>query len=166
MSRHLSTSDAPGHLARRSLVRTGLTAAWAVPAVTIAASAPAFAACSGHGNLSGSSHETPSRSSKTVTITVTLANSGGTTSGLALSVSGPDAAHTLDSVAATGWTTASGGGGGLQTLTSVAASQLACGAPAQAYTFTIKLHSSATNQQLSFVFTTTSGVGYSFQVTV
>ena len=159
-------TDARAHVGRRSVVRTGVTAAWAVPAVTVAAAAPAFAACSGNGNLSGSSHGVPSRSAKTVTITITLANSGGTTSGLALSVSGPDSAHTLDSLSATGWTTATGGSGGSATLTSVAASQLACGAPTQTSTFTIKLHSNASGQTLGFVATTTSGVGYTFSVTV
>jgi hypothetical protein len=166
MRRHVTPSDERAHVARRSLVRTGVTAAWAVPAITVAASAPAFAACSGHGNLSGSSHGTPSRSSKTVTITITLANSGGTTSGLTLSVSGPDSLHTLDSLSATGWSTATAGGSGLQTLTSVAAAQLACGAPAQAYTFTVKLHSNAASQTLTFVASSTDGSPYTFQVTV
>ena len=137
-----------------------------MPAITVAAAAPAFAACSGHGDLSGSSHGTASRSAKTVTSTVSLANSGGTTSGLALSVSGPDSLHTLDQVSATGWSTASGAGGGSLTLTSVATSQLACGAPLQAFSFTVKLHSNSANQQLGFVFTTASGVGYTFTVTV
>jgi hypothetical protein len=165
MPRHQHTSDPRARVARRSLVRTGVMAAWAVPAVTVAASAPAFAACSGSGNLGGSSHGTPSRSGKTVTITVTLANSGGTTNGLTLSVSGPDALHTLDQVSATGWSTATAGGAGSVTLTSVATSQLACGAT-QAYTFTVKLHSNAANQTLGFVFTSTSGVGYTFSAAV
>jgi hypothetical protein len=143
-----------------------VTAAWAVPVVTVAAAAPAFAACSGHGDLSESSHATPSRSSKTVTITITLANSGDTTSGLALSVSGPDAAHTLDSLSATGWSTATAGGGGAPTLTSVAAAQLSCGAPPAAHTFTLKLHSNAASRKLTFVFATASGVCYPFDLTV
>lgn len=154
------------HVARRSLVRTGVTAAWAAPAIAVAAAVPAYAACSGHGNLSGSSHGTPSRSGKTVTISITLANSAGTTSGLALSVSGPDSLHTLDSLAATGWSTATASGAGSQTLTSVAAGQLACGAPSQTSSFTIKLHSSAAGQLLTFVATTSGGVPYSFTVTV
>jgi hypothetical protein len=162
-----TTPETTGHLGRRSLVRTGVTAAWAVPVITAAAAAPAFAACSGHGNLSGSSHGTASRSGKTVTVTVTLANSGGTTSGLALSVSGPDALHTLDQVsAASGWTSSSASGGGSQTLTVLATSQLACGAPPQASTFTVKLHTNGANQLLTFVVTTASGVGYSFTATV
>jgi len=48
----------------------------------------------------------------------------------------------------------------------VAAAQLACGAPAQAYTFTVKLHSNAASQLLTFAATTASGVGYTFTVTV
>jgi hypothetical protein len=167
MPRPRSTSDdSDGRLGRRSLVRTGVTAAWAVPAITVAAAAPAFAACSGAGNLSGSTHGTASRSGKTVTITVTLANSGGTTSGLALSVSGPDSLHTLDQVSATGWSTATAGGAGSLSLTSVATSQLTCNTPPKAFSFTVKLHSNAANQALGFVFTTASGVGYSFSVTV
>jgi hypothetical protein len=168
MSRPQHTSDdSHGGLGRRSLVRTGVAAAWAVPAISVAAAAPAFAACSGHGDLTGSSHGTASRSGKTVTITITLVNSGATTSGLALSVSGPDALHTLDQVSATaGWSTASAGGGGAQTLTSFATSQLPCGGPPQAFSFTVKLHSNGAHQQLGFVFTTASGVGYGFTVTV
>lgn len=170
MPRPLPHSDdqADGRLGRRSLVRTGVTAAWAVPAITVAAAAPAFAACSGHGDLSGSSHGKPSRSQKDVTITVTLANSGATTSGLALSVSGPNSLHTLDQVSATsGWSSASAsGGGGALTLTTVATAQLVCGGPATTFTFKVRLHSNAANQLLSFVFTTAGGVGYSFTVTV
>jgi uncharacterized membrane protein len=166
MPRHLPTSDSRAHLGRRSLVRTGVTAAWAVPAVTVAAAAPAFAACSGHSDLSQSSHGTASRSGKTVTITLTLSNGGATTSGLALSVSGPDTLHTLDEVSATGWSTASAGGAGSLTLTSVATTQLVCGAAPTAVTFTVKLHSNAASQQLSFVVTAASGVGYTFAVTV
>jgi hypothetical protein len=162
-----TTPEATGHLGRRSLVRTGVTAAWAVPVITAAAAAPAFAACSGHGNLSGSSHGTASRSGKTVTITVTLANSGGTTSGLALSVSGPDALHTLDQVSATsGWTSSTASGGGSETLTVLATSQLVCGVTPTASTFTVKLHTNGAHQPLTFVFTTASGVGYSFTATV
>ena len=166
MPRHLPPSEPRAHVGRRSLVRTGVTAAWAVPAITVAAAAPAFAACSGHADLTGSSHATATRSGKTVTIKVTLDNGGATTSGLALSVSGPDVLHTLDQVSATGWSTATAGGAGSQTLTSVATSQLACGATPAAVTFTIKLHSNAANQQLAFLFTTASGVGYTFSVTV
>lgn len=166
MPRPQPTPVARAHVARRSLVRTGVTAAWAVPAVTVAATAPAYAACSGHGNLSTSTHGTPTRSSKTVTIAITLTNTGGATSGLALSVSGPDALHTLDQVSATGWSTATAGGSGSQTLTTVAATQLACGASATPVTFTVKLHTNSASQQLSFVVTTASGVGYSFTVTV
>ena len=162
-----TTSEPTGNLGRRSLVRTGVTAAWAVPVITAAAAAPAFAACSGHGNLSGSSHGTASRSGKTVTVTVTLANSGGTTSGLALSVSGPDAVHTLDQVsAASGWSSSTAGGGGAQTLTVLASSPLLCGASPTGTTFTVKLHTNGANQLLTFVFTTASGVGYSFTATV
>jgi len=63
MSRPQHTSDdSHGGLGRRSLVRTGVAAAWAVPAISVAAAAPAFAACSGHGDLTGSSHGTASRS--------------------------------------------------------------------------------------------------------
>ena len=165
MPRHLPTSQPRAHLGRRSLVRTGVTAAWAVPAITVAAAAPAFAACSGQADVSGSTHGTPSRSGKTVMITVTLSNSGGTTSGLMVAVSGPDALHTLDQVSASGWTTASADSGGSQTLTSVAGADLGCGA-LTAFTFTIMLHSNAANQQLGFLFTSASGLGYSFSVTV
>ena len=166
MPRHQPTPEPTARVGRRSLVRTGVTAAWAAPAITVAAAAPAFAACSGQGDLSGSSHGTASRSGKTMTISVTLANNGATTGGLALSVSGPDTLHALDQVSATGWSTATAGGAGSVTLTSVATSQLACGAPAATYTFTVTLHSNAAGQLISFVFTTASGVGYSFAVTV
>ena len=165
MPRHQPPSEPRAHLGRRSLVRTGVTAAWVVPAITVAAAAPAFAACSGQANLSGSTHGTPSRSGKNVTITVTLSNSGTTTSGLALSVSGPDALHTLDQVSGSGWSTASAGSGGSQMLTSVAGAQLSCGA-LTGFTFNVSLHSNAAHQQLGFLFTTASGVGYTFSVTV
>ncbi len=146
-------------------MRTGVTAAWAVPAITVAAAAPAFAACSGQTDLSGSAHGTASRSGKTVTITVTLSNSGLTTSGLTLSVSGPDPLHTLDQVSASGWTTASAGGAGSQMLTTVAAAPVTCGT-LTASTFTITLHSNAAHQQIGFVFSTAGGLGYTFSVTV
>ena len=102
-----------------------------------------------------------------MTVSVTLANSGGTTSGLALSVSGPDAVHTLDQLsAASGWSSSTAGSGGAQTLTVLASAPLLCGASPTASTFTVRLHSNGAGQLLTFGFTTADGVGYTFTATV
>jgi len=164
-----SPTPEPSHrsthrVARRSLVRTGVTAAWAVPAVTVVAAAPAFAACSGQANLGTSTHLSPLRVGKLVTVTVVLRNSGATTSGLALSVT--NSGHTLDSLSAAGWSTATASGGGSATLTSVAAAQQACSAIGTVSTFLVTLHSGDPSQSLTFTFTTTGGAGYSFSVAV
>src|SRR3954452_3176751 len=54
-------------MSRRSVVRTGVAAAWAVPLIQVAAAAPSFAA-SGPADLSTSTIGTPSRDKKVVSI--------------------------------------------------------------------------------------------------
>jgi len=152
-------------VARRSLVRTGVTAAWAVPVVTVAAAAPAFAVCSGTASLGASTFASPARTMKEVTVSVTLRNAGSTSSGLKLAVSN-SGGGTLDSVKATGWSTATADRGGAASLVSVAGTQLACGGAPLATKFTVQLHSGSPNQTLAFVFTTNGGVGYTFTITV
>src|SRR5262245_22838418 len=107
MPRTDSPTDSRTQVARRSLVRTGVTAAWAVPAVTGASAAPAFAACSGASDLSTSTHLDPIRVGKLVTVSVTLKNTGSTTAALKLAVT--NSSGTLDSLGSIGWGTATAG---------------------------------------------------------
>ena len=113
-------------LGRRSLVRAGVTAAWAVPAVTVVAAAPAYATCSGSPDLGGCSHGGASCDDDgKVSVTVLLKNLGGATAGLKLVVTDLSGGK-LHSASAPGWSSADGGADGSTDLTLLAATQLGC----------------------------------------
>lgn len=104
-----TTAQDASKLGRRSLVRAGATAAWAVPVVGVVAATPAFAAtCSTAttADISVSATSSSGSGTHTWTVTVTIANAGLLTSGLIVTASqagGGGASATLSTVP-TGWT--------------------------------------------------------------
>jgi hypothetical protein len=81
-----TTSTSHG-FSRRSLVKAGAHAAWAVPVVTVVTSAPAFAATSDQAALSVAT-VTASRADRVVTVTAQVSNTGAAaTTGLQVRVS-------------------------------------------------------------------------------
>ncbi|MBA2954561.1 hypothetical protein GON03_09520 [Nocardioides sp. MAH-18] len=97
-------------MTRRSVVRAGAAAAWAVPMVQIAAAAPSFAA-SGPANLSTSSVGTASRNKKDVTIpNVVVVNSNNqSTTALTVTVASSGSLAGTQPAAPTGWSAARSG---------------------------------------------------------
>ncbi|MGI8523161.1 MAG: hypothetical protein ACR2K3_07600 [Nocardioides sp.] len=133
-------------LARRSIVRAGVTAAWAVPAITVVAAAPAFATCP---TTNGTTTGTATRSGKVVTFTAT-------TSATTLTVTNIDANgnNTLQTITATsGWSSAgSTSGKGRKQLVSSGTASSGC-----SVIFTVNLHNNDPRQGLRFTFTTSTG---------
>ena len=96
-------------LSRRTLVRAGATAAWAVPAIQVVAAAPAFAA--GSGGPTTLTPATPTgkyTSSTALNVTASVTNSGTqSANNLQLTITLPTAA--TGTVTATGWTVTGSG---------------------------------------------------------
>jgi hypothetical protein len=135
--------------------------------VSIAAAAPALAACSGNANLSTSTHTALTGNNATKTVPVTLRNTGGTTTGLSLTVTSsvPGALDWLRTQpqGAGGWSL-SNPSTGQTSLTITTGTQLGCNNPATALKFRVKLQSNSVHPVLTFLFTSTNGAVYSFQV--
>jgi hypothetical protein len=112
-SEDLNQQDRAG-MTRRSVVRAGAAAAWAVPLVTVAAAAPSFAA-SGEADLSSSKLGTASRGTggqtDRATIPITITNTNTQPSGT-LTVTIVSAANDLHNgqAAPAGWTVVASGG--------------------------------------------------------
>lgn len=102
----------PRHLSRRTVVRTGVTVAWAVPAIQVVAAAPALADST---DLSvGASGGWTSSTSSDATLTVTLGNTASATL-LQVTVTSTSGSFKVD--AQTNWTVDNGGFASSHTLT-------------------------------------------------
>jgi hypothetical protein len=73
----------PGGMSRRTVVRTGVTAAWTAPAITVLAASPAFATASGPATLVMSGPTTAAHPPKDTVVTVSsgVRNGGGQPAG-------------------------------------------------------------------------------------
>ncbi len=95
------------YVSRRTLVRTGATAAWAVPVISVATAAPAMAAVSGGLSVSGSgSYANKNSTALPLTITVTN-NRTSAASGCSVTVSFPSG-WTPSCTQPSGWTVSTG----------------------------------------------------------
>jgi hypothetical protein len=152
-------SDVAGsrHVSRRTLVRAGATAGWVVPVISVATAAPALAVSSPP-NLSVTVTNV-SKTSTTLSFTVTVTNSGGTTaSGVSLIVSfGQNTKPSGGATNSPDWALTSGAGPS-KTFTYAKATPLAPGASSS---FTVSYTYSAgfpSNQQVTLTpSSTTSG---------
>lgn len=102
------TEDRSG-LSRRTVIKAGAHAAWAIPAVTVVTSAPAFAAQSGQLTSdpvpSGSGAWTGPSNTRTIPCTINVANKGAAdTVGLILTASFPSGWDPAVGTPSNGWT--------------------------------------------------------------
>jgi hypothetical protein len=133
--------------------------------VSVAAATPAFAACSGTTNLSGttisgSSTQDTNKKGYTITLTVDLVNSGQATN--ALTVVGSSSVGTIDTFESIGnvnthWQHPSGG----HTETLVAPTQVQCSATPTRVVFTVHVTvpMNAARPTITLNFTSTGGTG-------
>lgn len=161
-----STLPAKG-IARRSIVRGGVTASWAVPPITVVAAAPAFAACTAKtgatSNLS-TSIATCTREQEVVALTANLNNAGGPVTTPAITVENvtTNGSNTLQTLTATDWVTAgSATGNGSPTLASAKSASHTSGGPS--YAFTVMPHNHNPAQDLDVSVTTGNGGALSAQ---
>jgi len=96
-------------LSRRTVMKAGAHAAWAIPAITVVTSAPAFAAQSGQPTCdpvpSGSGAWTGPSSTRAIPCTVSVANKGAAdTVGLVLTASFPTGWDPTVGAPSNGWT--------------------------------------------------------------
>ena len=117
---------------RRQVVRAGI---WTVPAIAVAATAPAYATSAA--NLSTSTATNPSRNGRVYTGTITIKNTGQSTTAaltvtvdLALGVDADPTLHTLSGFTVTSVTTT--------TVTFTAISQLGAGQNIGPLTYTVR----------------------------
>lgn len=157
-------------IVRRSIVPSGVTAAWRVPAVTVVSAAPAFADFSvkmgASSNLSGTS-STATRTGQVVSFTVRFINTGVPATTPILTVKNVDAngENALQLLVATGWEIAgSSQGNGAKTLASAKMGSLPSGYTS--VTFSVSLHDNDPSQVLTFSITTRNGGAYSAAYTL
>jgi len=115
MGSHEDTVDeaaGPRHISRRTLVRTGVTVAWAVPAIQVVAAAPALATSNDLSVRASGSWTGPSSSD--ATLSVTLGNTAGAN---LLQVTVTSSSGTFKVDAPSGWTVDNGGFASSHTLT-------------------------------------------------
>ena len=155
---------------RRSVVRIGATAAWAVPVVALAAPASAASCSGGSTTLSAvtvGDHEQSGHPKLTVTQQVQVCNTGAsTTCDLAATATSVGASTKLNFFSVSGWPAAATAGGGARSLTVVAPAtgQLAPGECAT-YTVTFRLHDAEPNHTTTIQFFTGNGGTASISVT-
>jgi hypothetical protein len=156
-SEDLNQQDRTG-MTRRSVVRAGAAAAWAVPLVTVAAAAPSFAA-SGPADLGTSTITSVTRSGKDVTITgLTIKNTNSqSTNGLKVTITSNKTVASIGSNPS-GWTASLSG----NTITLLAASPVGGNSSAAPVNFTFTLQVGSASS-ITVQATTTGGAPGVFQ---
>ena len=159
-----------GGIRRRSVVRVGATAAWAVPVVAMAAPASAAACSGGSTTLTVVTVGGPQQSGAqklTVTQQVQVCNTGDSaTCALSATATSSGASRKLNSFGVAGWPAAAAGGGGSRSLTVTAPATQRL-KPGECVTFavTYTLHDAARNHTTSVQFFTGNGATASVSVT-
>ena len=157
-------------LRRRSVVRIGATAAWAVPAVALAAPASAASCSGGSTTLSAvtvGDHQQSGHPKLTVTQEVQVCNTGdSTTCDLAATATVAGASGKLNRLTVSGWPAAGAAGAGARSLTVVAPAtdQLEPGQCAT-YTVSFTLHDDSLRHRTTIQFFTGNGGTASVSVT-
>jgi hypothetical protein len=155
---------------RRSVVRVGATAAWAVPVVAMAAPASAAACSGGSTTLTAVTIGDPQQSGchkPTVTQQVQVCNTGASaTCDLSATVTSAGASRKLNLFSVSGWPAATVGHGGSRSLTVTApADQQLQPGECATYTVTYKLHDAARHHTTTVHFFTSNGATASVSVT-
>ena len=166
----ISSQDAQQGIRRRSVVRVGATAAWAVPVVAMAAPASAAACSGGSTTLTAVAVGKPQLSGhqkRTVTQQVQVCVTGDSaTCDLAATATSAGASRKLNSFSVSGWPAATTGGGGARSLTVTApADQQLKPGECATYLVTFKLHDAARHHTTRIRFFTGNGATGSVAVT-
>ena len=170
MSDTQQSADTRQGLRRRSVVRAGATAAWAVPVVAMAAPASAASCSGGSTSLTAvkvGKHEQAGSPKLTVTQTVMVCNTGDSpTCDLAATATVEVASTKLNRFAVSGWPAAAELGAGARSLTVMAPAtgQLQ---PGQCATYTVSytLHDAEKHHRTTITFFTSNGATASITVT-
>ena len=165
-----SSQDTHVGVRRRSVVRVGATAAWAVPVVAMAAPASAAACSGGSTTLTAVTMGDPQQSGVnklTVTQQVQVCNTGtSATCDLSATATSSGASNKLNLFSVSGWPVAATGGGGSRSLTvSAPADQQLQPGECATFTVTYKLHDAARNHTTTVQFFTGNGATSSVAVT-
>lgn len=157
-----------GGISRRSVIKVGAHAAWAVPLVQVVAAAPAFAV-SGPPKLafSGESGSYPAKNSQTLNTSVTLTNTGGGTQSLQVTFTFPSSAWTpsVDAGTYAGWSVDNSGQATAHVFTAL--TQLASNASVTlAPTFTVKAANQGKAVNISVSVTATGAQSMSTSIVV
>lgn len=170
MPDNISSQDSHEGVRRRSVVRVGATAAWAVPVVAMAAPASAAACSGGSTTLTAVALGDPQLSGghkPTVTQQVQVCNTGASaTCQLSATATSAGASRKLNLFSVSGWPAAAAGHGGSRSLTvSAPGDQELQPGDCATYTVTYRLHDAARHHTTTVRFFTGNGATASVSVT-